>query len=249
MNDFDIVVKYTNEVSEVEKETYCRVFCQVYGERPNMDWHYEKKYSKNPYGDSLIVFCYDEEVCVAIQAFMRNDLNGRMAFESGDSATISSHRGKGIFSSLVRAGVAALPKEAIVYGFPNDNSLPAFRKLGWHIGEREKSTFFKNEYLSDKDFIDQKYLEWMLDGKNEFYYYNRQGQCLLLEYKKANIYQVIGYGNANAIMSIPGIQKARFPILFIHHISGTIGTGMLAISLKEEHLPMIPIYKLDVYLV
>lgn len=159
---FHIVTKYTNELTEEDKKNYYSIFCDVFNSKEDIENNFMKKYEKNIYGESLIVFCYIEDQCVAIQGFLRNDLKGQMAFQSGDSATLQEYRGKGIFSSLVKAGIETLPKDAVVYGFPNENSLPVFKKLGWSIGTVRKTGLFHGSMEEMIEDIEDDYLSWIM---------------------------------------------------------------------------------------
>lgn len=54
--------------------------------------------------------------------------------QSGDTATHSQHRGKGLFTTLAQATYQLAAQEGVkvVYGFPNSNSYPGFvKKLNW----------------------------------------------------------------------------------------------------------------------
>jgi GNAT superfamily N-acetyltransferase len=54
--------------------------------------------------------------------------------QSGDTATHSRHRGKGLFTDLARATYELAAREGVqvIFGFPNKNSYPGFvKKLDW----------------------------------------------------------------------------------------------------------------------
>jgi hypothetical protein len=56
-----------------------------------------------------------------------------LAAQSGDTMTLLQHRGKGLFTNLARHTFAYASEVgvAFIFGFPNNNSLPGFKKMGW----------------------------------------------------------------------------------------------------------------------
>lgn len=253
MEEIQIVTKYTGELTKKNRQDYFYIFQNVFGQDKKIERKFEKKYDENIYGESLIVFCYIEDKCIAIQSFLRNDLDGHIAFESGDSATLSEYRGKGIFSSLVKKGIEALPEEAIIYGFPNENSLPAFRKMGWHIGEVKKTRLMCAGAKNSIENIENEYLIWMISGEkaSSYYYTRRWGKYLILKKKKMNFYQIIGATDMELssleVSAEISIKKATIPLMFIHSETGWLGKGMRPITYRDD-LYKVKLHKLDVYL-
>lgn len=249
----EYIAKYTGEMSKKEKEIYYSIFEEVFGTEVNIRSGFEKKYTRNIYGQSLVVFCYLNEKCVAIQSFLRNDLNGKLAYESGDSATLKEYRGKGIFTQLVKKGLEVLPKDAIVYGFPNNNSLPAFEKMGWHIGERKKTGLYLRSMRKQVEFIDQEYFKWIIANNSKLFYCKEGNKYLIVSRKCLNAYQIIGYideiPKKDILKNEVRLKRAKLPILFMHCLKGTYGVGMIPICTKEKDIDEILLHKLDVYLV
>ena len=139
----DIIYKFTSEINERDKNNWYSV---LKGDSSlSKEWFYNLfscKFEKNIYGDSLHLFAYDNEKCVGIQTFQRNDVDDIISFQSCDSVVDQGYKRRGIFSKMVSIGTDILPREALIYGFPNNNSLPAFLKLGWEVRYREKYVFF-----------------------------------------------------------------------------------------------------------
>lgn len=65
--------------------------------------------------------------------------NGKMilAAQSADTMTHPGYRNMGLFKALANLAYTLCKQEGIglVFGFPNQNSLPGFIKLGWHMNE------------------------------------------------------------------------------------------------------------------
>jgi hypothetical protein len=101
----------------------------------------EKKYNTKPLGAQWIGFiAYDVDDYPAayygvfpIRVMMNNTVV--LAAQSGDTMTHSKHRKKGLFIHLAQKTFELAKEEGIqfIFGFPNENSLPGFLKLGWKI--------------------------------------------------------------------------------------------------------------------
>lgn len=100
--------------------------------------HFRWKHAKNPEGPSVVVFAVDQVGQVAaLRAFWRFRLTDGsreyLGFQSCDTATDPSHERRGLFTRLTKAGVERVRDEGgdIIFNFPNNNSYPLYRKLGW----------------------------------------------------------------------------------------------------------------------
>ncbi|MCM1106451.1 MAG: GNAT family N-acetyltransferase [Blautia sp.] len=242
----DYKVKYTGELTEKDIQDYYTVAGAVFGGK-KLERNFKKKYMDNIYGESIIIFCYCDGRCVAVQCFWRNDLPEGKAFQSGDSATLKEYRGRGIFSAMVKLGVDTIGDEYIVYGYPNENSIPAFARLGWAFGKRMKSGLLFPGYYDKVEKIEPNYLEWLIDDNIYFYKKIKKGY-LILDRKKFMVYQTLGYAEELSKEETKGLSKARFPICFIHRENGYLGVGQVAISTKKENLYKTQLHKLDVYM-
>lgn len=240
--------RFTNELTETDIQQFIIVYTNVYGEDVNLEKKFEKKYLANIYGASLILFGFINDECVAIQSFLRNDLDGKKAYQSGDSATMKIARGKGIFSLLVKKGVELLSQDSVIYGFPNENSLPIFRKMGWTIGIRKKTgLFLKKQNGKALEEIDSDYAEWLSQGSKNLFYYPADEGVYLLKRKKFNVYQILGRLKISTLSADKmGLMRARIPILFCHKDNGKLGKGIVPIAWREKDLQLVRLYKLDV---
>ena len=243
-----VTARFTNELRPADIENYFSVYTNVYGTNDFLKQNFRKKYIENIYGPSLILFGFMNNKCVAIQAFLRNDLDGKLAYQSGDSATMDICRGKGVFTTLVKKGLELLPTDAIIYGFPNENSLPIFQKMGWTIGQNRKSGFlFGRNGLDSVEVMDVDYLKWLAKGTENLWYCQRGNHLLILKQKKRNVYQTLGKISKCEIASIKDMaKKAVLPILFVHKDTGKFGKGVTPIALEAKNLDLIKLYKLDV---
>jgi hypothetical protein len=93
------------------------------------------KFDDNPAGAGLIATARSDEEVVGVNAFMANRFkigDGRaIGFQSMDTIVSPAARGKGVFGKLVGCFYERADA-ALLYGFPNLNSSPAFfGKLGW----------------------------------------------------------------------------------------------------------------------
>jgi hypothetical protein len=95
---------------------------------------YRWKYS-TPYGQAKIATVHDGGVLVAANAMYPLAVAATdtriPAWQSCDTATHPSARGKGHFLRCLHALRDALGENEIFFGFPNKNSVRGFEKLGW----------------------------------------------------------------------------------------------------------------------
>lgn len=95
------------------------------------------KHEENPFGPSLAWVALDGDELAGFRTFLRWEFvegsDVRRAVRAVDTATGPNHRGRGVFSTLTRHGLAALPAEGVdfVFNTPNDQSRPGYLKMGW----------------------------------------------------------------------------------------------------------------------
>jgi GNAT superfamily N-acetyltransferase len=157
-----------NRLNEIEY-----LYASVYGVPPRKD-HFRIKYNTDFTGLSFVGFlAYDDtNLPIAfygvIPCFIADEGRLILAAQSADTMTHPKHRNKGLFVELARLTYELCYQEGIqlVFGFPNQNSLPGFvNKLKWQVtGELQrftipiktlpleritaKATFLKNLYRS-----------------------------------------------------------------------------------------------------
>ena len=239
----EIRYKFTGELTPEDIDNYGRVFETVFGGYDRA--RFEKKFLRDIYGDSLFLFAFEGEECVGTQVFWRNDVGGCRAYQSCDSAILPGQQGKGIFSSLVRKGVEVLG-DVLIYGWPNCNSIHAFRKMGWiEKGTRKSRLYFRGR-IGGVDAVDKDYAEWLFSAPTE-HCFSKQGDfVLILKELKYHCFRILGKIPA-ADFDPAGKRRVKLPILFYHSEKGKIGTGNRLIVFKD--LPAaknICDYKLDV---
>jgi predicted N-acetyltransferase YhbS len=109
-----------------------------------LDWSsdehalFEWKHDANPFGRSRAWVAEDGGEIVGLRTFMRwehRTAAGEVlrAVRAVDTATRPSHQGRGIFRRLTVQALEDLRAEGVAFVFntPNDNSRPAYLKLGW----------------------------------------------------------------------------------------------------------------------
>jgi len=95
---------------------------------------YRWKYSP-PAGDAKIAVIYEEGELAAANAmfpllihYQDQIIHG---WQSCDTATLPSGRGKGYFFKCLHALIEELQEGELFFGFPNRNSMRGFKKIGW----------------------------------------------------------------------------------------------------------------------
>lgn len=97
------------------------------------------KHRQSPFGASPAWVAVDGDRIVGFRTFMRwefeHDGRLRRAVRAVDTATHPDYQGRGIFSTLTRAGLDAMRDDGVDYVFntPNDNSRPGYLKMGWQV--------------------------------------------------------------------------------------------------------------------
>ena len=144
----------------------------------------KSRYVDNYFGESLLIVAYVDGVAAGTQAFWRNDINGRESYQSGDSAVLAMYQGRGIFKTMLKKGMAMLSQDALLYGWPNMNSKPAFLSTGWDVLRKGKRLFFSSFGIIKHDnlsLIDYDYAKWYLKSrKNHIFSIKHKKNCYLV---------------------------------------------------------------------
>ena len=146
-----------------------------------------RKYLMNPYGKSLITIAYDDAHPVAIDAMWRNDIDGKVSYQTVDTCTLLEYRGRGLFRKITEKELEILGEDVFIYGFPNKNSYPGYKKFGWNVAYF-KNVLFYSRLLKDiirrnsleSLIIDYDYAKWFYYGKKEVKVICRFGMLLLV---------------------------------------------------------------------
>ncbi|MGF7081299.1 GNAT family N-acetyltransferase [Mucilaginibacter sp. UYCu711] len=111
--------------------------------------------------------------------------NGKtvLAAQSADTMTHPGYRNMGVFRALANLTYALCKQEGIslVFGFPNQNSLPGFIKMGWHITESLDSFQIRVGGMLQLQMIARRYpvlrplYNWYTDRILKNYLKNKKG--------------------------------------------------------------------------
>ncbi|MDY2698852.1 MAG: GNAT family N-acetyltransferase [Lachnospiraceae bacterium] len=144
---------------------------------------FDRKFIQNIYGPSVLVVVYIDDVPSAARALWRNDIDGKEAYQPGDTCVMENCRGKGVFSIMTTKSIAFLPESAIIYNFPNPNSYPGYIKMGWkllHDYNVRILTSYKEYAKEHPVMMDDEYAKWWVVGR-ELTYTKRSGHYFLLQ--------------------------------------------------------------------
>lgn len=246
LNNLQLEVIWTNRIKKEEILCYVnnqeRVFKGVYSVEK-----FQKKFLENIYGESLIILTYIDNECVGSMVFWRNDIEGAKAYQPCEMAVLNDFRGLGIFSKMNDEGLKYIEENTLFYNFPNDNSLPYYKKIGWNIHSKKRYKLF-NPIVDGKEIIkiDKKYLEWLLNGTKinsvdllKYIQINKKNYLLKKRFK--NMYLIIG---EIPYESTAYIKKAKLPILLHYSSKGYLGRGIITVTKHQNEEVIIPLYKI-----
>ncbi|OQS42498.1 GNAT family N-acetyltransferase [Chromobacterium haemolyticum] len=150
------------------------------------DW----AYLDNPNGEPIVTLCHDNERLVGHYAIvpmpLSNAFQSKNSYISMTTMVAESHRKFGLFTMLAQASYSLAAENGVdfVFGFPNGQSTPGFRKrLNWMLPESDYvATIDKNELeafvkkgggkkydLLGLNLMDQNIREWRLSRPGAFY--------------------------------------------------------------------------------
>lgn len=210
---------------------------------------FEKKYINNIFGKSVVEVVYLDDKPVAARGLWRNDIDGKEAYQPGDTCVTEVCRGKGIFTEMTKRSIAMLPSDAIIYNFPNQNSYPGYMKMGWKlIGEYGIALFSAKSYLKEHPVImDKQYADWWLpqDGGLQ-YIKNGDNYFLVRSMGKPLCYRVVA---AVEKTTAQRFKKVSIGIYFYRSRKKTFYNSKLGMPLhvvsKNENIDQIPLWKID----
>ena len=181
---------WTDSINEEMRNHFINICNEVFGKATMTRERYLCKFSYNIYGPSIIVIVYNEKgVPIAARSFWRNDINGQIAYQLGDTCVVKEARGMGIFRKMTKYALNEINSSSIIYNYPNQNSLNGYLKMGWRIvGEyRLKFVFLKSRLRQAFDtLIDNEYAKWWLlfDEKGIKSYFKYGGRTYLVNKKR-----------------------------------------------------------------
>lgn len=205
---------------------------------------FEIRYKKNIYGKSLLMIAYVDGKPAATQAFWRNDINDRKAYQSGDSAVLEQYRGKGIFKEMVKRGTELLGDDILIYGFPNNNSTPTFIKLGYDMLCSHVIRLFYNAKRFSRlcpQEIDFNYAQWYLSKSRRIFYVKRHScYFLVVPTSRRYVYQIISSCDKHTALLF---EKGKNCSLLVYApqsnvISNEKKGNIIVMGYKGEYIPL-----------
>lgn len=248
MDDFLYVSKWSTDFTDQFIMDFVSVQNQVLFKGSYSEAFFRKKYVDNPYGRSLVIVVYDKDMPIAAQAYWRNDIDGKMAYQSADSSVIRAYQHRGLFTKTIGVINKCVEKEAIVYGFPNKKSYPVFMKMGWHLVSESRSNLFISSLQIRKEAkIPYDYAKWWILGNSDLFYIKRFNHYYLVR-KRHNkpICRILGEIDIQTSKLFCSYNKfailtysSRCKLLSIFHLFPT-----RTISLRHEDIH-VPLWKVD----
>lgn len=198
----EIICKRTSELTDKQWLEFIYTHHEVSTKSIELEKYFEILYRKNIYGDSIHTIAYLDNVPLATNAHLRNDLiDGVPCYQSLHTYVSPKLRRMGIFGKMSKLCVEAC-EESYIYGFPNNNSYSGFIKMGWAVLDQNTSNLHWGltghifTALTQTPMIPDDYLNWRFTpfSKN-FCVANRHSRSLLVRLKQIKnhkFYIVIG---------------------------------------------------------
>jgi len=139
--DDDYKIAEFNPLDDEQLNLSCNLMKIVWGESEFSQFYYnEWLYRKNPAGFALGFLAFSQTtlaaqyVTSASQLWCPPEKRVSKVLMSLNTATHPEHQKKGLFSKTAKMTYELAAKKGYfaVYGFPNNNSLPGFKKLGFY---------------------------------------------------------------------------------------------------------------------
>lgn len=118
--------------------------------KPSLEW-FDWKYSANPYTEGLpIIVAERDGGLVGARPFFALPMavggQEHLALQPADTMVHPDHQGRGLFTRMTEYAIDhyAEREPTFFFNFPNDQSLPGYRKLGWEI-VGEMTQFYRIE--------------------------------------------------------------------------------------------------------
>lgn len=190
---------WTDQPSNALKNDFIRLANTVFGPFID-DSYYQKKFVDDLYGPSLVTVAYVDGTPAGADVLWRNDLDGRVAYQTVDTCVLEQFRGKGLFKRITQYELDLLGSETFVYGFPNGNSYPGYVKMGWLVRH-----FYKTLCRPPKGAeIDPRYALWWIKAQPGIGRIHRNGHDYLVRKSKSTpMATLIGKVDAETAKEFP----------------------------------------------
>ena len=174
--------RWTTDLDEKFIADFCKVEHEVFHNHYSREL-FDHKFVNNIYGPSVLEVVYIDGEASAARALWRNDIEGREAYQPGDTCVMENCRGKGVFSEMTKRSIALLPINAIIYNFPNHLSFPGYMKMGWSLlHEYGIRLFTPGRYLKEHSMkMDNDYARWWVMGNKHLSYLKKGGKYFLVK--------------------------------------------------------------------
>lgn len=172
--EYEIRILKSSQMSKEEIDDFVFVQQEVFPKYPMQFEDFKLKFLDNIYGDSIIVIAYDGATPAGARAFWRNDIDGNIAYQPSDTAVRSNYRKQGLFVKMTLPIIDCIGEHSIVYNFPNENSYPQYKKLGWEDYKIQYTRIFSifTYTKEEPSFIPTDYFNWWVKHQlNENYGY------------------------------------------------------------------------------
>lgn len=194
-NNVEYVLRWTDQIDEQFIDDFLEIENAVFGGFSRE--LFDRKYMANIYGPSLLTIAYLDNEPIGADVMVRNDIYGRIAFETSDTCVSEKCRGKGVFRTITEKEVDEIISKydnPIIYGFPNGNSYPGYVKMGWTVLRKFYPMFFLFPFLYNREYpqkIDIEYAKWLSVSSCKFYYFKKCGKYYLAS-RGRKYYQMVG---------------------------------------------------------
>lgn len=249
MEEFFYDCRWSEDCDEKFIDDFNQVQDQVFqGEHSRESFKYQ--YIDNIYGSSVLVVVYMKNKPVAARGLWRNDVLEKEAYQPGRTCVLKECRGKGVFTEMTMRALALLPKDAIIYNFPNQNSFPGYIKMGW----KNIKQYFVRIFFSSKQFdkehplmMDAAYFNWWVKGRpNIQYIKRRKGYYLVRKYPRPFCYKVIAKVTKEIALTC---KKAPCIAIYIYGSTKLTFYNKKTLPLRpvvrNQDLEYIPLWKID----
>lgn len=252
--EYEIRIMKSSQMSREEINDFIFVQQEVFPKTPMQYEDFKLKFLDNIYGDSFIVIAYDGETPAGARAFWRNDINGCVAYQPSDTAVRSIYRKQGLFVKMTLPVLNTIDASAVIYNYPNENSYPQYKKLGWEDFRIQYTRLFSvGAYAKEEPgIIPLNYFNWWTKNRlNEKYGYVKiLGRYYLVRRISSNgRYLVFGRMEKECVKELPRV----YPCLLVFHSekcpfynkNGKIGCKIVyKCNSRPEYIPS---WKTDVY--
>ncbi len=228
---------------------YQKVFKQ--SDKNLIDW-FDCKFLRNPMGASLISIAYLDEKPVGIDAMWRNDIGGKVAYQTVDTGTDEAFRGLGIFRKITEKELLILGKDVLIYGFPNPKSFPGYVKFGWKVLGCKRNVIFTGIASYEKYYEEDasyEYVRWLfLDSKKKIYYIRKRDQYFLITPTRSKrIYHIISRVDEKTALLFEN-KSGVINIFLMSKLSKRVPQKYMFLPLiaTSEDCISVPFWKLDV---